>query len=205
MALKNAAGSALSSNADFANNSTELVAVIRAQRKGGADFEADSAFIACTDYLEAWKNKNYGKMSHYLSRLIVSNHGNAMPKIVREDYAAYALESFDILALNHSAAAACEVEVKIKVTDRNEQTVTLRWLYEGKEGDITMLPKGNGEWRLMSWGVTPFALEAVSPVAMSSSLPSATVSPDSALAIFEGLAPISVNTPAIRASWPLAP
>jgi hypothetical protein len=125
-------------------------------RKGDADFEADLAFVACTDYLEAWKNKNYGKMSTYLSSMITSRHGNAMPKIVREDYAAYPLETFDILALNHAAAALSEIEVKIKVTDKDERTATLRWLYEGKDGEHTILPKGNGEWRLMSWGATTF-------------------------------------------------
>lgn len=125
-------------------------------RKGEPGFEVDSAFVACTDYLEAWKNKNYGKMSKYLSNIIVSSHGNAMPKIVREDYAAYPLESFDILALNHTAAAVCELEVMVKVADKDEQTVMLRWLYEGKKGEVTMLPKGNGEWRFMSWGVFTF-------------------------------------------------
>ena len=125
-------------------------------RKGDAGFEEDPAFVACTDYLEAWKKKNYGKMSKYLSSLITSRYGNAMPKIVREDYAAYALEKYEVLALNHTAAAACEIEVKIKVADKKEQTATLRWLYEGKDGKLTMLPKGNGEWRLMRWGVTTF-------------------------------------------------
>src|SRR5258708_3064566 len=125
-------------------------------RKGDAGFEEDPAFVACTDYLEAWNNKNYGKMSKYLSSMIASSYGNAMPKIVREDYAAYVLEKFDVLALNHTGAALCEIEVKIKVADKEEQTATLRWLYEGKEGELPMLPKGNGEWRLMSWGLTTF-------------------------------------------------
>ena len=125
-------------------------------RKGEAGFEEDPAFVACSDYLEAWKNKNYGKMSTYLSRMITSSHGNAMPKIVREDFSIYPLEIFDVLALNHAAAALCEIEVKIKVADKEERTATLRWLYEGKDGTHTILPKGNGEWRLMSWGVTTF-------------------------------------------------
>ncbi len=125
-------------------------------RKGEPGFEADAAFVACTDYLEAWKNKNYGRMSQYLSGLIISNHGNAMPKIVREDYAAYSLESFDIVALNHTTAAASEIEVRVKIEDRDEQTVMLRWVYEGKEGQVTMLPNGNGEWRFMNWGVFTF-------------------------------------------------
>ncbi|MBA2679228.1 MAG: hypothetical protein H0U76_12620 [Ktedonobacteraceae bacterium] len=77
-------------------------------RKGETGFEVDFAFVACFDYLEAWKSKNYGKMSKYLSSMITSHHGNAMPKIVHEDYAAYSLESFDILAFNHTTAAVCE-------------------------------------------------------------------------------------------------
>jgi hypothetical protein len=125
-------------------------------RKGEAGFEEDPAFVACTDYLEAWKNKNYGKMSMSLSSMIASSYGRAMPKIVREDYTAYLLENFDVLALNHAAAALCEIEVMIKVADKEERTTTLRWLYEGKEGEVAMFPKGNGEWRLMSWGVTTF-------------------------------------------------
>jgi hypothetical protein len=106
----------------------------------------------------AWERKAqlFCLMIKYLRSMIASGHGNAMPKIVREDYAAYVLEKFDILALNHTAAAMCEIEVKIKVTDKEEQTATLRWLYEGKDAEITILPKGNGEWRLMSWGVTTF-------------------------------------------------
>jgi len=29
-------------------------------------------------------------------------------------------------------------------------------LYEGEDDKFTILPKGNGEWKLMSWGVTTF-------------------------------------------------
>jgi hypothetical protein len=123
---------------------------------GETGFEEDPAFAVCSDYLEAWKHKNYGKMSKYLSSMIARSHGNAMPRIVREDYASYALEKFEVVAFNHTAAAVCEIEVKIKVADKEEQTATLRWLYENKDGEITILPKGNGEWRLMSWGVTTF-------------------------------------------------
>jgi hypothetical protein len=125
-------------------------------RKGDADFEKDSAFVACTDYLEAWKRKDYGTMSTYLSSLIASSYGNAMPKIVREDYAAHVLERFDVLALDHTTAAVCQIEVKIKVAAKEAQTATLVWLYEGNDGELTMLPKGNGEWKLMSRSVTTF-------------------------------------------------
>lgn len=47
--------------------------------KTDAGFEEDLAFIACTDYLEAWKARNYGKISKHLSRLVAHNHGNALP------------------------------------------------------------------------------------------------------------------------------
>lgn len=120
--------------------------------KGQAGFEEDLAFIACTDYLEVWKTKNYGKMSKYLSRMIADNYGNALPKFVRDDYTPYVLERFEIQTLNHTAAAVCEIEVIIKIAGKDERTVTLRWLYEGEEGKLTMLPKGNGEWKLIIWG-----------------------------------------------------
>jgi hypothetical protein len=124
--------------------------------KGEAGFEEDLAFIACTNYLEAWKTKNYGKMSQCLSSMVVSGYGNAMPKFVREEYAPFILERFEIQVLNHTSAAVCEAGVTIKMTGKDERTVTLRWLYEGEEGKLTMLPKGNGEWKLMSWGLAAF-------------------------------------------------
>jgi hypothetical protein len=125
-------------------------------RKGDDGFEEDLAFIASSDYLDAWKHNNYGKMSSYLSTMIAGNHGNAMPRIVREDFTPYTLEEFDILTLNHSAAAVCGIDVVIKVAERDERTVTLRWRSDGKDGTHTILPKDNGEWRLMSRGVSTF-------------------------------------------------
>lgn len=100
--------------------------------------------------------KNYGKMSKYLSRLVAHNHGNALPKFVRDNYSPYILERFEIQTLNHTGAAACEIEALIKIANKDERTVTLRWIYEGEEGKVTMLPKGNGEWKLMSWSVATF-------------------------------------------------
>jgi hypothetical protein len=127
-----------------------------ALRNGEAGFEEDPACIACAGYLEAWKRKDYGNMSKRLSKMVVSSQGNAMPKLVRDDYIPYTLAGFEILALNHTAAAVCEIEVKAKITDKDERTATLRWLYEGRDGKVTMLSKGNGEWKLMSWGIAHF-------------------------------------------------
>ncbi|HEU5379369.1 MAG TPA: hypothetical protein VFV38_28435, partial [Ktedonobacteraceae bacterium] len=57
---------------------------------------------------------------------------------------------------NHTAAAVCEIEATIKIADKEERAASLRWIYEGEEGKITMLPKGNGEWKLVNWGVNAF-------------------------------------------------
>src|SRR5581483_10532638 len=127
-----------------------------ALKNGEADFGEDHAFIACTEYLQAWQSKNYGKMSQYLSNMVISSRGNAMPKLVRDEYATHTLERFEIQALNHTAAAICEVEATVKIIDKEEQTASFRWIYEGKEGAITMLPKGNGEWKLVNWGINAF-------------------------------------------------
>src|SRR6266704_2018550 len=125
-------------------------------KNGEAGFEEDQAYIACTDYLQAWQSKNYGKMSKHLSNMVTSSLGNAMPKFVNEEYTAYPLERFEVLTLDHTTAARCEVRVMVKVAGRDEQTTTLLWLYEGEDDKFTILPKGNGEWKLMSWGVTTF-------------------------------------------------
>lgn len=125
-------------------------------RTGDANFTEDPAFVACMSYLEKWKNKNYGKMSNLLSNMVVGSRGNAMPKLVRDDYLPYVLEGFEVLTLNHKAAAVCDIDVKAKIANKEEQVATLRWLYENREGKITMLPKGDGEWKLVSWGVTFF-------------------------------------------------
>lgn len=61
-----------------------------------------------------------------------------------------------LVALDHTAAAVCQIEAKIKVANKEAQTVTLRWLYEGTDGKVTMLPKGDGEWKLVRWGVFTF-------------------------------------------------
>jgi hypothetical protein len=123
---------------------------------GEAGFEDDSAFIACTDYLEAWKTKNYGRMRDHISHRVVSSNGNAMPKLVRDNYELYILEDFDVVALNHTTAAACEIDVKIKVAGKEAQAATVRWVYEGKDGEITMVAKGKGEWKLVNWGIFYF-------------------------------------------------
>jgi len=125
-------------------------------KNGEPGFEEDLAFLACTEYLQAWQSKNYGKMSRLLSNLVVSSRGNAMPKFVCDEYAACVLERFEIQALSHMAAAVCEIEATIQIADKEERTASLRWIYEGEGGKITMLPKGNGEWKLVNWGVNAF-------------------------------------------------
>ncbi len=123
---------------------------------GEAGFADDPAYKACADYLEAWKNKNYGKMSKLISHMDASLHGNAFPKLIRDNYVLYALEDFDVHTLNHTTAALCEIEVKIKLANIAERTVTILWRYEGENGEFTMVPKGNGLWKLVQWGATYF-------------------------------------------------
>ncbi|GCE46261.1 hypothetical protein EI42_03133 [Thermosporothrix hazakensis] len=124
---------------------------------GEPGFEDDPAFVACTAYLAAWKAKNYGKMSKFLSNMVVAYHReNAMPKRVSDDYKPHALEEFEVLSLNHETASVCNIEVKTKIASRKEHIATLRWLYEDKNGKVTLLSKGDGEWKLLTWGVAFF-------------------------------------------------
>ena len=85
-----------------------------------------------------------------------SRHGNAFPKVIRDNYELYGLEDFEVLALNHTTVALCEITVKIKLASTDERTVTILWRYEGDNGGFTMLPKGNGTWKLVQWSIPYF-------------------------------------------------
>ncbi len=125
-------------------------------RSGDVGFTEDPAFIACSKYLEAWKHKNFGTMSKLITDMDASRHGNALPKVIRDNYKLYGLENFEVQALHHKTPALCEITVNVGFTNMNERTVTILWRYEGEKGELAMLPKGKGTWKLVQWSISYF-------------------------------------------------
>lgn len=106
-------------------------------------------FIACQDYLEAWRRKNYGTMAGAVSAI---TGAAANPGAVRAEYQQHALQDYTITSLDHRGASVCTVDLQVLINDASHSS-QLRWVREGTDGH-TVLPTQDGSWQLMSWGVT---------------------------------------------------
>lgn len=115
-------------------------------------FINDDVYIACNEFYSAWHLRNYGKMSGLLSSMNRSNRENLMPKLVRDEYSDHGLVDFELLAIDHYAAAGTDVHVKITLDDSTIREAKLRWLYEDQNGEIGNSMKNDGNWRIVMWG-----------------------------------------------------
>lgn len=99
-----------------------------------------------TAFLRAWQQRNYGSMSN-----AIANSFRGVPPVeVRNDYQGHNLEDFEVLTVDHSAAAIATVKVRLHF-DGAVHTPELRWVREGPDGR-SAAPNRPGEWRLMWWG-----------------------------------------------------
>lgn len=117
-----------------------------------AEFINDDAYAACNEFYNAWRSRNYGKMSSLLSSMNRSNREMLMPKLVRNEYSYHGLVDFEILSIDHYAAAGTDVEVRITLDDHSVRQAKLRWLYEDQDGEIGNSMKNDGNWRIVMWG-----------------------------------------------------
>jgi hypothetical protein len=118
-------------------------------------FKSHAAYIACEQYLVLWRQRNYGDMASMLSSMTRIAYGASMPRQIRQEYSVLDLSSFEIVEIDHTAPAVCEVEAELLLNGTDRRTVRLRWVYEDEEGDFvaSSLP---GAWRLMIWGPAAF-------------------------------------------------
>ena len=118
-------------------------------------FKADAAHIACEQYLMYWSQRNYGKMATMLSVMTRRAYGASMPRQIREEYSGYILSSYELVEIDHTAPAVCEIVAKLLLNSSEQRTVRLRWVYEDDDGDFvaSSLP---GAWLLMVWGPAAF-------------------------------------------------
>jgi hypothetical protein len=118
--------------------------------------EEDEGFIheplraLADDYLQAWRERNYGKMAGSLASLAKKGSLARTAGLVREEYEEFDLAEFSIHRLDFQAAATCEVEVAL-VLDGESRRAQMRWIRESADGEVAF-PNQAGEWRLMVWG-----------------------------------------------------
>lgn len=110
------------------------------------DITSHPAHQATVAFLRAWQQHNFGSMS----KAITNSFRGIPPVKVRNDYQGHNLEDFEVLALDHSAAAITTVSVRLRI-DGTIHTPELRWVREGPDGYIAA-PNQPGDWRLIWWG-----------------------------------------------------
>lgn len=113
---------------------------------GDQGITSHPVYQATTDFLQAWQQRNYGKMSKAITNAVKG----AAPVEVRDDYQGHTLEDFELLSLSHSAAAITTVTLRLQI-DGAAHTPELRWVREGPDGR-SAAPNQPGDWRLMWWG-----------------------------------------------------
>lgn len=123
-------------------------------------FVNDDVYLVCNEFYNAWRSRNYGKMSNLLSSMNRSNREKLMPKLVRDEYSDHELVDFELLAIDHYAAAGTDVQVKITLVDSTIREAKLRWLYEDQNGEIGNSMKKDGNWRIVMWGFSFYKEEA---------------------------------------------
>lgn len=80
-------------------------------------YEANTAEHALQEFLEGWKNRNFGRMAAHAVNL-TRKPLNKMAGEMRDMAERVALDEYEIIRIRHSAIARCDVRVKIRATAR---------------------------------------------------------------------------------------
>lgn len=118
--------------------------------KGEGGFEEQEAFKAAEAYLSSWKAKNFGRMARFLPLQMSESTPNKTAGRIREEFERLELRDFEILRLDFSAAAVCEVDVILHFDDEAKPG-RMRWIRETAAGEPAT-PNEDGRWRLWLWG-----------------------------------------------------
>ncbi|MDB1086171.1 hypothetical protein PJ985_01100 [Streptomyces sp. ACA25] len=118
--------------------------------KDSDGFTSHKAYEATDRFLTSWRNKNYGGMAQSVNNRERDAHGNGFPRLIRQSYEGFDLESFEINFIDHRTAAICVVSVKLFMAGGEEKEGKLRWVYESPDGEPTPSSM-DGEWHLVHW------------------------------------------------------
>lgn len=121
---------------------------------GEEGFESDPIVVLANAYYEAWRSKNYGKMSGLLATMNKSGREKMMPKVVRDEYSSRQLVAYKISSIDHYATGASNINVEIELDDGTTKNVSIRCIYEDMDGDFGNSLMDDGAWRILFWGIT---------------------------------------------------
>lgn len=122
--------------------------------EGDPGLQATTAYQVSHEYLDAWKNGNYGRMAARIAKDRLAGGINKAAGEVRERYEDSTLSSFAIRTIDHTAPAVAEV-VGSAVINGETRELRLRWLRHD-DGGRPVVDDDEGRWVLFVWD--PWAL-----------------------------------------------
>lgn len=125
---------------------------------GKAEDYAEYPYIVkIVEMLDAWKSRNYGKLSIYLQRMFPSSlSAGKRAGECRKIFENKILNCFGIMEVEERACTLSKVVVRVSFTtdkDHKEATLIFGCVYESNSDRVGLPWRNNGNWMLMPWDV----------------------------------------------------
>ncbi|MCE5337844.1 MAG: hypothetical protein LLF90_04050 [Methanomicrobiaceae archaeon] len=121
------------------------------------DYDGYSYVVAVVEMLDAWKEKNYGKLSNSLRRMFPStDSASKRAGECRKLFQHKEFSSFELMEVEERGCALSKVQVKvawITMGDIHKETLIFGCVYESTTDTVGLPWKCNGEWVLMPWDI----------------------------------------------------
>lgn len=121
------------------------------------DYSMYPYVIPAIEMLNAWKSKNYGKLSIYLQRMFPGNMSEKKRAgECRKLFENKLLDKFEIIEIEERACALSKIVIRVDwsnaETEKNAQ-LTFGCAYETKFESVGVPWRNNGEWVLIPWDI----------------------------------------------------
>lgn len=121
------------------------------------DYTEYPYIVKIVEMLDAWKNRNYGKLSIHLQRMFPSSlSAGKRAGECRKIFENKILNFFEIIEVEERACALSKVVVRVSFTtdkEPKEATLTFGCVYESNDNRVGVPWRNNGNWMLMPWDV----------------------------------------------------
>ena len=120
------------------------------------DYTEYPYIVKVVEMLDAWKSRNYGKLSIYLQKMFPSSlSAGKRAGECRKIFENKILNCFEIIEVEERACALSKVVVRVSFTTDIEKEATLVFgcVYESNSDRVGVPWRNNGNWMLMPWDV----------------------------------------------------
>ena len=121
------------------------------------DYTEYPYIVKVVEMLDAWKSRNYGKLSIYLQKMFPSSlSAGKRAGECRKIFENKILNCFEIIEVEERACALSKVVVRVSFTidkEPKEATLTFGCVYESNSDRVVVPWRDNGEWMLTPWDV----------------------------------------------------